>query len=65
MSKKICERCGDENCRGELNLDSYNGTNGIVIYCRSCGCGMCETDCGYNAIEYECEKYDRYCDECR
>lgn len=44
----------------------YNGRNGIMICCRSCGADIEETDGGhYLPIVYEHEKYERQCRQCR
>lgn len=44
----------------------YNGSNGIMICCRSCGADIEETDGGYYPpIVYEHEKYERQCRQCR
>jgi len=44
----------------------YNGYNGIMICCRSCGKDIEETDNGYyQPIVYEHEKYERQCRQCR
>jgi hypothetical protein len=50
----------------EIIASDYNGNNGIMIYCRSCGKDIEETDNGYyDPISYEHEKYDRKCKQCR
>ena len=44
----------------------YNGHNGIMICCCSCGKDIEETDNGYyQPIVYEHEKYERQCSQCR
>ena len=48
------------------NAYPYNGYNGIIICCRSCGKEIEETDNGYyQPIVYEHEKYERQCRQCR
>jgi len=50
----------------KLKANSYNGRNGIMICCKSCGYEFEETDNGYyKPIEYESEKYERKCEQCR
>lgn len=53
-----------------LHLDDYKltayGSNGILIYCASCGLEMEETVNGYyEPVKYESDKYGRYCQSCR
>lgn len=44
----------------------YNGSNGIIICCRSCGREIEETDGGfYSPVQYENEKFERQCSQCR
>ncbi len=50
----------------KIQADWYNGSNGIVICCKSCGTEFEETDQGhYSPIEFEHERYDRKCKQCR
>ena len=43
-----------------------HGSNGILIYCSHCGSEIEETSNGfYPPIEYEEEKYNRECENCR
>ena len=47
-------------------MNTYNIYNGIVIYCKSCGKEIEETDNGYyKPIVDESEKYNRQCSQCR
>jgi hypothetical protein len=49
----------------ELVLAPYSGSNGIVIYCKNCGCEFEETSDGYyQPIKYESDKYNRKCRRC-
>ena len=44
----------------------YNGSNGIIICCRSCGREIEETDGGfYSPVQFENEKFERQCSNCR
>ena len=44
----------------------YNGSNGIIICCRSCGREIEETDGGfYSPVQFENEKFERQCSQCR
>ncbi len=50
----------------EIAAYPYNGSNGIVICCRSCGREIEETDGGfYSPLQYENEKFERQCSHCR
>lgn len=49
----------------KISLMPYNNHNGIVILCKYCGSEFEETCEGnYEHIEYEEDKYDRYCKSC-
>ena len=54
-----------ENKRIKLHMAEHDGTNGICIYCKSCGAEFEETCQGnYPPLEYEDEKYSRRCQNC-
>jgi len=55
-----------EQDKSKLQLLSYDGRNGLTIYCKSCGYEMEETCNGYyDPIIYNNEQFNRYCDRCR
>jgi len=64
FGKQLNEKEMQEN-ENELFLFPYDGTNGILIYCKSCGREFEETLNGqYEPIRYESDKYNRQCKEC-
>jgi hypothetical protein len=53
------------NNEEELTLMHYNGSNGIIICCKSCGHEFEETLNGYyQPIKYESDRYNRKCKQC-
>lgn len=49
----------------KLKLLPYGNHNGLLIYCKNCGCEFEETAEGhYNPIKYESDKHNRKCRKC-